>query len=155
MQSRTGVVALLSRTLHDAIGELEAKAGSDQKADLVRNTTDADLRQLASEIRRGIVELGAEASTTLQAMLNNDTRLTKEEKKSELAVAGYFMGCTLCVCFLGFQVAIPLFLFIFLKIQEKEGWLLSLILPSVVTGIIYFVFYYLLHVPLYKGIFFE
>ena len=81
--------------------------------------------------------------------------LTREEKRSEITVAVYFLGCTLCVLFLGFQVAIPLFLFVYLKIREKEGWLVSLILPAVVTGVIYFVFYYLLYVPLYEGMVFE
>lgn len=75
------------------------------------------------------------------------------ERKRELSIIGLLIGCTVCIYILGFQVGTPLFLFVFLKIWEKESWLLSIILSGVVTVVVCFGFYYLLRVPLHTGIF--
>lgn len=74
------------------------------------------------------------------------------ERKRELSVIGLLIGCTACIYIFGFQVGTPLFLFVFLKIWEKESWLLSIILSGVVTVVVCFGFYYLLRVPLHTGI---
>jgi len=88
-----------------------------------------------------------EAAGTREAEKN------KEERKRELSVIGLLIGCAACIYILGFQVGTPLFLFVFLKIWEKESWLLSIILSAVVTVVVCFGFYYLLRVPLHTGIF--
>lgn len=74
-------------------------------------------------------------------------------RKRELSVLGLLIGCSACIYILGFQVGTPLFLFVFLKIWEKESWLLSIILSTVVTVVVCFGFYYLLRVPLHTGLF--
>lgn len=81
--------------------------------------------------------------------------LKKEEKKKELSVTLWFVGCTALIYLLGFQIGTPLFLFLFLKIREKESWLISLILSIAVLLVVYSIFMKMLHVPLHKGIFFE
>ena len=75
-----------------------------------------------------------------------------EEKKRMRSVVGWFSGCMAGIYFFGYLVTIPLYLFVFLKIKEREGWLLSLSLSAVVLGVVYFVFIYLLRIPLHKGI---
>jgi len=54
---------------------------------------------------------------------------------------------------LGFLFAVPLFLFLFLKIGAKEGWVLSLSMSGVVLGVVYFIFVHILQIPLHTGIF--
>lgn len=76
-----------------------------------------------------------------------------QERKRELSVIGLLIGCAACIYILGFQVGTPLFLFVFLKIWEKESWLLSITISAVVTLVLCFGFYYLLRVPLHTGIF--
>jgi uncharacterized membrane protein len=77
----------------------------------------------------------------------------REERKRELSVIGLLIGCMACIYILGFQVGTPLFLFVFLKIWEKESWLLSITLSVAVTVVVCFGFNYLLGVPLHTGIF--
>ena len=82
-----------------------------------------------------------------------ESALSAKEKKRELSVIACFSGCTVAIYFLGFLVAIPLFLFLFLKIWAKESWLLSLVLAAIVSGVVYFAFVYILSVPLHTGFF--
>ena len=65
------------------------------------------------------------------------------------------MGCSAFIYIAGFLVAIPVFLFLFLKCRSKEGWVVSIITPCVVVGVVYVAFVWLLRIPLYQGIFFE
>ena len=79
--------------------------------------------------------------------------LSVKEKKRELSIIVWFAGCTIAIYFLGFLVAIPLFLFSFLKFWAKESWLMSLVLAAAVPAIVYFTFVYILSVPLHTRIF--
>jgi len=79
--------------------------------------------------------------------------LSEKEKKRELVVAAWFIGCTFLIYFLGFMVGIPLFLFLFLKVWAKESWLMSVVLSGVVLGIVYLSFVHILQVPLHEGVF--
>jgi hypothetical protein len=79
--------------------------------------------------------------------------LSLKEKKRELSVIAWFSGATAAIYFLGFLVAIPIFLFLFLKMWAKESWFMSLVLAAAVPAIVYFTFVYVLSVPLHRGIF--
>ena len=78
-----------------------------------------------------------------------------EERKKEISVIAWFLGCSILIYLVGFTIAIPLFLFMFLKWRAKEGWMLSVVIPCVVAAVVYFAFVWILRVPLYKGFFFE
>ena len=82
-----------------------------------------------------------------------ESELSVKEKKREISVIAWFSGCTVAIYFLGFLVAIPLFLFLFLKFWAKESWLLSLVMAAAVPVIVYFTFVYILSVPLHAGFF--
>ncbi len=82
-----------------------------------------------------------------------ESALSVKEKKRELSVIAWFSGCAVAIYFLGFLVAIPLFLFSFLKFWAKESWLMSLVLAAAVPAIVYFTFVYILSVPLHTGLF--
>jgi uncharacterized membrane protein len=77
----------------------------------------------------------------------------KTFRKKEIAIVGWLLFLTAATCILGFVVAIPLFLFLFLKIGAREGWALSLIMSGVVLGVVYFIFVEILQIPLHTGIF--
>jgi presenilin-like A22 family membrane protease len=72
--------------------------------------------------------------------------------KKGKSVIGWLLFLTASTYIFGFLVAIPVFLFLFLKLRAKEGWVLSLCLSAAVTGTVYLVFALILHVPLHRGI---
>ncbi len=79
----------------------------------------------------------------------------KQIRKKEIAVAAWLVFLTSVTYILGFFIAIPIFLFLFLKLWASEGWGVSLGMPVVVLGAIYFIFVYILQIPLHEGIFFN
>lgn len=82
----------------------------------------------------------------------SEDELNVDEKKREVSVIAWFIGCTAMIYVLGFLIGIPLFLFLFLKLWARESWLLSLVLAAVVLGVVYFAFVYILRVPLHEGV---
>ena len=88
-----------------------------------------------------------EALTTVE-------EFTEEEKKKELIIFAWFLGGVALVFLAGFLVAIPLFLFLFLRLHARESWLLSLVLPLCVGAIVYGAFVFILRVPLESGLLF-
>jgi len=79
----------------------------------------------------------------------------KDMKKREISVVGWVLFLMAVTYILGFLVAIPLFLFLFLKLWAKEGWVLSLCMSGTVLGVVFFVFVYILQLPLHEGIVFQ
>ena len=65
-----------------------------------------------------------------------------------LAWLGLLIGM---IYILGFLVAIPLYLVVFLKANDT-GWVTSVIIAGVVTGIIYGMFQVLLERQLWRGL---
>ena len=51
----------------------------------------------------------------------------------------------------GFQVAVPLFVFFYLKLEGKESWKLALIVTAVTWGAFYGLFVWFLNVPFMDG----
>jgi hypothetical protein len=80
--------------------------------------------------------------------------LTAEERKRELSVTAWFIASVPLVYLVGFLFAIPLFLFLFLKLYAKESWLASLAIPGTVFAVVYIAFITVLRVPLYTGLFY-
>jgi hypothetical protein len=76
-------------------------------------------------------------------------------RKKEITVVGWLLFLTAATYFLGFLIAIPLFLFLFLKVWAKEGWGVSLAMPVAVSAVVYFIFVYILQIPLHTGAFFD
>jgi hypothetical protein len=64
----------------------------------------------------------------------------------------WIAGFILLVFLLGFPVAVPLFLFSYLAIQSRVGWLLSLILTATTWGFFYFLFQRLLNLQFEAGV---
>jgi hypothetical protein len=63
----------------------------------------------------------------------------------------WIAGFILLVFLLGFPVAVPLFLFSYLAIQSRVGWLMSIILTATTWGFFYFLFQRLLNLQFEAG----
>ena len=68
-----------------------------------------------------------------------------------LAIFSWILGFFFAILLLGFPIAIPLFVFLYLKFQGREGWLLSLLLTLMAWGFFYGLFERLLHLPFPAG----
>ena len=66
-------------------------------------------------------------------------------------VAGWMLGFFAAIALLGFPVAVPLFVFLYLKLQGGEGWTMSIVLTVAVFAIFYGLFDALLHLPFPAG----
>jgi hypothetical protein len=69
-----------------------------------------------------------------------------------LRAAGWIVGFFLAIGLFGFLVAVPLFLFAYLKLEAREGWLFSLVFTGVVWAVFYGLFDQLLHLPFGGGL---
>jgi hypothetical protein len=56
------------------------------------------------------------------------------------------------VVLLGFEIAVPLFVFVYLKFQGGEGWTLSIVITAIVAAVFYGLFDTLLHLPFPPGL---
>jgi hypothetical protein len=63
----------------------------------------------------------------------------------------WIFGFFLMIVFLGFTIAVPLLVFLYLKVQSKEGWGLSLILTGTTLIFFYGLFVWLLETPFPEG----
>jgi hypothetical protein len=65
--------------------------------------------------------------------------------------AAWIVGLFAAIVLLGFRVAVPLFVFLYLKLQGKEGWLFSALFTAAVWFFFYGLFDWLLHLPFPDG----
>ncbi len=80
------------------------------------------------------------------------SHLPDKVTRSRMLVAiGWMLGLFVAVVLLGFPIAVPLFVFLYVKLQGREGWRLSLVFTLVVWGIFYGLFDRLLHLPFPAG----
>ena len=68
-----------------------------------------------------------------------------------LIVVAWMLGFFAAIALLGFAIAVPLFLFLYLKLQGGEGWMLSTLLTAGVFAVFYGLFDRLLHLPFPQG----
>ena len=69
-----------------------------------------------------------------------------------LLTFGWITGFSLLILFLGFPIAIPLFLLLYIKLQAREGWRISLILTGLAWGFFWGLFVWLLDMPFQEGL---
>ena len=68
-----------------------------------------------------------------------------------LRVAGWVLGFFAAIALLGFPIAVPLFVFLYLKLEGGEGWVMSIVVTVVVAAAFYGLFDALLHLPFPAG----
>ncbi len=80
------------------------------------------------------------------------THLPREVVLRRTAVAcGWILGLFAAVALLGFVVGVPVFVFLYIKLQGKEGWLFSAVFTALVWATFYGLFDRLLHLPFPPG----
>jgi hypothetical protein len=74
-----------------------------------------------------------------------------EARKRAAVAAGWIAGFFAAVVLLGFTYAVPLFVFLYLKLEARESWLLCAVFSGVVSAVFYALFDRLLHLPFAAG----
>lgn len=69
-----------------------------------------------------------------------------------LVAAGWILGFFALILLFGFPVAVPAFVFLYLKLQSRESWLFSIVFTAIVWGCFYGLFDQLLHLPFGNGV---
>jgi hypothetical protein len=68
-----------------------------------------------------------------------------------LVAAGWMLGFFAAIVMLGFPIAVPLFLLLYLRLQGGEGWVLSIVITAAVWALFYGLFDASLHLPFPAG----
>ena len=72
--------------------------------------------------------------------------------RAVLVGGAWMLAFFAAILLLGFPVAVPLFVFLYLKLQGGEGWLMSVVITAAVWGLFYGLFDALLHLPFPSGL---
>ena len=95
------------------------------------------------------VLLGAREQKT-EALDFQVARPAGAARRAAVAI-GWMLGFFVAIVLLGFPIAVPLFVLLYLKLQGGEGWLLTLVMSAAVWGLFYGLFDRLLHLPFPAG----
>ena len=68
--------------------------------------------------------------------------------------AGWAIGFFVAIVLLGFQVAVPVLVFAYIRLQGRESWLFTVIFTAAVWACFYGLFDLLLHLPFPAGLLF-
>jgi hypothetical protein len=72
-------------------------------------------------------------------------------RRRTLLAAGWVLAFLAAIVLLGFPIAVPLLVFVYVKFQGKESWLFSIIFTAAVWAFFYGLFDLLLHLPFPEG----
>src|SRR5262245_37046029 len=89
-------------------------------------------------------EQGGEAKD-FQLSIGQDT------PRRTLLAAGWILAFFAAIVLLGFPIAVPLFVFLYLRLQGREGWRVSIVMTAAVWGVFYGLFDLMLHLPFPAG----
>jgi len=76
-------------------------------------------------------------------------------RRRTLVAAAWTIGFFVLIVLLGFQIAVPVLVFAYLKLQGKEGWIFTIVFTAAVWGFFYGLFDLLLHLPFPPGLLLE
>ena len=76
------------------------------------------------------------------------------QRKKQLITAGWLIGFCTLLFLIGFRIATPIAIFLFLKAVSRQSWLKSLAITIVISAFIYVVFEVLFKFGLFRGILF-
>jgi hypothetical protein len=68
-----------------------------------------------------------------------------------LVAAGWIFAFSAAIVLIGFPIAVPLFVFLYLKLQGREGWGISIAITLGTWAVFYGLFDLLLHLPFPAG----
>jgi hypothetical protein len=73
-------------------------------------------------------------------------------RKRTLSIFSWILGFFFLVILVGFPIAVPLFVFCYLKIEGREGWLVTLAATFITWVCFYGLFVWFLNVPFMEGL---
>lgn len=103
----------------------------------------------AAEVAWGLLDPAAR-SEAMEFKLSDHLPGGSVAKRMLLAVA-WLAGFFVAIVLLGFQLAVPLLVFLYVKIQGRAGWMLCVAFALAVWGVFYGIFDQLLHLPFTAG----
>ena len=71
-----------------------------------------------------------------------------------LLAAGWALGFFVAIVLLGFQVAVPVLVFAYIRLQGKESWLFTVLFTAGVWAVFHGLFDLVLHLPFPAGVLF-
>ncbi len=89
-----------------------------------------------------------ESSVDFQLSESTDQALAN---RRTISIFLWMVGFLLLIVLAGFSVAIPLFLFLFLKLKGRKGWKISLGMAVLGWASFFALFVWLLHTPFQEG----
>lgn len=96
--------------------------------------------------------LGAAPAEGEAADFQLSRHLPRSETLRRTAIAtGWMLGFFAAIVLVGFPLAVALFVFLYLKVQGREGWTLSAAFTLVLWAVFYALFDRLLHLPFPAG----
>lgn len=104
-----------------------------------------------AEVVWGLVQKNAPGGDATKDFQLSDHLPPKEALRRTGIAIGWIVGFFGAILLLGFPIAVPLFVFLFLKIQGNEKWWFSAVFAAVVWAIFYGLFDYVLHLPFPDG----
>jgi hypothetical protein len=92
----------------------------------------------------------ADSERAMDIEMSADVPAPVASRRTVLTVA-WMIGFFAVIALIGFPCAVPLFVFLYLKLQGREGWIFSALFSAAVWGFFYLVFDRLLHLPFPAG----
>ena len=81
----------------------------------------------------------------------DESSLTGEAFKRTLMIFGWILFAVVGSWLLGQKLALPLFVFAYLKLGSREGWMLSIVMTLATIALLLGVFDYVVNVAWYEG----
>ena len=86
--------------------------------------------------------------------LSTDQAPEVARRRTAIAAA-WTVGFFVLIVLVGFQIAVPVLVFAYLKLQGKEGWIFTTVFTAAVWAFFYGLFDLLLHLPFPPGVLLE
>jgi hypothetical protein len=83
--------------------------------------------------------------------MDSQLRLPKDGLRRAALAVGWMLGFFAAIVLLGFPLAVPLFVLLYLRLQGGERWLVCIVTTAAVWGFFYGLFDRLLHLPFPAG----
>lgn len=102
-----------------------------------------------AEVAWGVIDPAAR-SEAMEFRLSGQAAGATAVRRTLLAI-GWLAGFFAAIALLGYPTAVPLLVFLYLKLEGREGWIFSGVFAGVVWAVFYAVFDRLLHLPFPAG----
>jgi len=95
-----------------------------------------------------LVQLAKDVTRPKEARESEHEAISPEAvRRRTVSILGWILGCFLAIWLLGFSYAVPLFIFIYLKLEAREGWLMTIAVTFFSWLFFYMLFERMLNVP--------